>query len=666
MAQNDPHGIEAAGPSGTTGSRPPRVLRARDPGRTQAAAPQSAGTATGTATEGSGVTGREQQTQPGGRITRREGWEDPLSDVLRRQPLRALPPAERRHGPALLRRRSGPGELRRPGFGGRFMPNVDVEERDGRLVVRADLPGVNVRTTSGSTSRTTRSCSRASGGGARGHARRNPPVGAELREVPPRDSAASGRERRGGRGPVRERGARESTSPCRSNRGAGAWTCSRRHRRPDLEPRDEQLRPHKALKRAAPRSPAPTSSGGSTGCTAHIRGCLWARRRCWDWPLSSRCGSRRGERRRPIHWPRSAPVTRPGAGPWSTSAKPPCNPAGLTHRWRRVRGTRQLPRTSPRPGDDGPSRSSRASRRSSPPSRDRDAGTRFLASRTPWVRRPSKATNRFGRGPTRSASSGSGTSAGFRGSGACRVTARAPPRTRFRKRTEDRRGWQSGPPARASRSSRSRWKSTWTSWVHIRESHHSTPRAPASRNTVRSERMASSRECRRPRLEVEPEGGLVRSSDPLRSQCPHPPLEPPEQRRRKRPVEHLDQPFGPRTGGQGHGSEQRQDGSGEHLGRLLRQVVQGAGLQHARSPRVSANCGWASTARSSSGVRPETPCRARALERRQRWSQRAPSGASSAAGPSLATVVSFFTAAGAPAPTQNQRGEVTRVRVDAL
>ena len=48
--------------------------------------------------------------------------------------------------------------------------------------------------------------------------------------------------------------------------------------------------------------------------------------------------------------------------------------------------------------------------------------------------------NRFGAGPTRSASSGSGTSAGLRGSGSCAVTASAPPRTRFRKSTDETRG----------------------------------------------------------------------------------------------------------------------------------------------------------------------------------------------------------------------------------
>src|SRR5678816_2692501 len=30
------------------------------------------------------------------------------------------------------------------GFGQRFIPNVDVEERDDRIVVRADLPGVKL------------------------------------------------------------------------------------------------------------------------------------------------------------------------------------------------------------------------------------------------------------------------------------------------------------------------------------------------------------------------------------------------------------------------------------------------------------------------------------------------------------------------------------------
>lgn len=142
MAQNDPHGMEAAGPTGTTGSRTPSGSPGTDPGRAQTAAPQSPGTATGTATEGSGTTGPEQQTQPGGRIARREGWDDPLGTFFSGSPF------------ALFRRLSD--DMERLFFGGghglgsfgalgvRFMPNVDVEERDDRIIVRADLPGVNV------------------------------------------------------------------------------------------------------------------------------------------------------------------------------------------------------------------------------------------------------------------------------------------------------------------------------------------------------------------------------------------------------------------------------------------------------------------------------------------------------------------------------------------
>jgi len=129
MAQNDPHEMEAAGSQGT------------DPGA-QAAAPQSTGTATETTTQGSGPTGREQQAKPGGRIARREGWDDPLSTFFGGSPF------------ALFRRLSddmdrlffggGQGLGSFGGLGVRFMPNVDVEERDDKIVVRADLPGVNL------------------------------------------------------------------------------------------------------------------------------------------------------------------------------------------------------------------------------------------------------------------------------------------------------------------------------------------------------------------------------------------------------------------------------------------------------------------------------------------------------------------------------------------
>jgi HSP20 family protein len=125
MAQNDPQKMEAAGPRGDEQSR------------AQAAGSTTAGT---TATQGSGTTGREQQAQSGGRVTRREGWEDQAA------PLFGSPFA-------LFRRLSddmdrlffggGQGVASFGGVGARFMPTVDVEEREDKILVRADLPGVN-------------------------------------------------------------------------------------------------------------------------------------------------------------------------------------------------------------------------------------------------------------------------------------------------------------------------------------------------------------------------------------------------------------------------------------------------------------------------------------------------------------------------------------------
>ncbi len=122
MAQNDPQKMEAAG----AGS---------EQGRAQAAG----STASGTTTQGSSTTGREQPTQSGGRLSRREGWEDPVTPFG--SPF------------ALFRRLSddmdrlffggGQGLGSFGGVGMRFMPNVDVEERDDKILVRADLPGVN-------------------------------------------------------------------------------------------------------------------------------------------------------------------------------------------------------------------------------------------------------------------------------------------------------------------------------------------------------------------------------------------------------------------------------------------------------------------------------------------------------------------------------------------
>jgi len=109
-----------------------------------------------TAAEGSETTGEQGRVdvgsqgagtgrdvgQSGGRLTRREGWEDPIGGFFGGSPF------------ALFRRLSddmdriffgggqGLGAFGGLGFGGRFLPHIDINEREGKLVVNADLPGV--------------------------------------------------------------------------------------------------------------------------------------------------------------------------------------------------------------------------------------------------------------------------------------------------------------------------------------------------------------------------------------------------------------------------------------------------------------------------------------------------------------------------------------------
>jgi HSP20 family protein len=120
MAQNE--GMEAAGRGGTSGSS------------------ESTGSKAGTetASQVGGITGREP-TQQGSRLSRREGWEDQFTSFFGGSPF------------ALFRRLSddmdrlffggSQGLSTLAPFAGRFMPHIDVEERDDRIVVRADLPG---------------------------------------------------------------------------------------------------------------------------------------------------------------------------------------------------------------------------------------------------------------------------------------------------------------------------------------------------------------------------------------------------------------------------------------------------------------------------------------------------------------------------------------------
>jgi len=128
MAQNERQGVEAAAQGGTTGTQP---------AGTSGASSGSTGTEQGRGSTGSG----RESTESSGRLSRREGQE-PYGALLGASPF------------ALFRLLSD--DMERLFFGGgthgqgplgalagaRFMPQVDIEEHDDKLVVRADLPGV--------------------------------------------------------------------------------------------------------------------------------------------------------------------------------------------------------------------------------------------------------------------------------------------------------------------------------------------------------------------------------------------------------------------------------------------------------------------------------------------------------------------------------------------
>lgn len=135
MAQNERQGIEAAGRRGAGGAE---------------AGPENSSTAGSTATPPPPVTAKSSTEeargesvpvgQSEGRLSRRASWDD-LTGVFGGSPF------------ALFRRLSedmdrlffgsgGQGLGTFGGFGARFLPHVDINERDGKLVINADLPGV--------------------------------------------------------------------------------------------------------------------------------------------------------------------------------------------------------------------------------------------------------------------------------------------------------------------------------------------------------------------------------------------------------------------------------------------------------------------------------------------------------------------------------------------
>ena len=138
MAQNEPQGMEAAGASGTTGSR----AGAETGGSATPKGAASQGTEQGRSqetTQPGSTTGREQQGQARGRLARQEGFEGQVGTFFGGSPF------------ALFRRLSddmdrlffgGASAGSFGGLGGHFVPNIDVEEQDDKVLVRADLPGL--------------------------------------------------------------------------------------------------------------------------------------------------------------------------------------------------------------------------------------------------------------------------------------------------------------------------------------------------------------------------------------------------------------------------------------------------------------------------------------------------------------------------------------------
>lgn len=135
MAQNERQGIEAAGRRGAGGGEagPEGSGAASSTGN-----PPPPVTAKSPAEQGRGEGGVQGRSE--GRLSRREGWDD-LTGFFGGSPF------------ALFRRLSedmdrlffgsgGQGLGAFGGFGTRFLPHVDINEREGKLVIDADLPGI--------------------------------------------------------------------------------------------------------------------------------------------------------------------------------------------------------------------------------------------------------------------------------------------------------------------------------------------------------------------------------------------------------------------------------------------------------------------------------------------------------------------------------------------
>ena len=146
MAQDDPRGIEAAaGQGGTKGSSGTREAAGTAGARTASESSGAYGsTRTSPPESGTPVaSGSEHRVQggQGSRLSRREGWDDPLTSFFGGSPFALF----RRLSDDMDRLFFGSGGGQGLGafgnFGGRFLPHIEIDEREDRLLIHADLPG---------------------------------------------------------------------------------------------------------------------------------------------------------------------------------------------------------------------------------------------------------------------------------------------------------------------------------------------------------------------------------------------------------------------------------------------------------------------------------------------------------------------------------------------
>ena len=271
MAQNERQGIEAAGRRGAGEADAGRRTAARRARPQTPPPPVTAQVVHGARTRGESGPGRvsaEGRALPPRELGR-------LHRILRGEPVRPLPPAERGHGPSLLRKRRARARARSvASVRGSCLTSTSTNAT-ASCVINADLPGVRPEDF--------RVGIEESGPGARGRAaessRTRPAVGCVASRGPTAPSAGSCRCPRGASVEAAEarfeNGVLEITIPLQQQAAApGDWRSS--PAAPEAPPRGtDRRRPDAALSPSPGRRPLPTvradQSGGGASTSRDLR-----------------------------------------------------------------------------------------------------------------------------------------------------------------------------------------------------------------------------------------------------------------------------------------------------------------------------------------------------------------------------------------------------------